>query len=79
MFLFINNCSCEHEIDECESNPCRHNGTCIDLLAAFKCECPDDYVGKQCEAIRIITCDNQPCKDGATCQDGRSKLFIVNE
>lgn len=54
------------------SKPCHNGGTCINLLGAFKCECTEDYVGKQCEALRLITCENQPCKEGATCENKRS-------
>lgn len=64
---------CEMEIDECQSNPCRNGGTCIDQLATYECICPEDYVGRQCEALRLITCENQPCRNGSTCTDGASK------
>lgn len=67
--------SCEYEINECLSNPCHNGGTCEDLLGAFKCKCPEEFVGKQCEAIRLITCDNLPCKEGATCENVRSKYL----
>lgn len=65
--------SCEHEIDECQSDPCQNGATCIDLLAEYKCECPEDFVGLQCETLRLVTCDNKPCKFGAKCEDGKSK------
>lgn len=64
--------SCESEIDECMSKPCHNGGTCLNQLGSFKCECPEDYVGKQCEALRLITCENEPCKEGATCENRRS-------
>lgn len=69
LFIF----RCEHEIDECESNPCQNGGTCHDGLAAYTCSCTEDFIGKQCESLKLITCDNQPCKRGATCKDGKSK------
>lgn len=67
------NFSCQEETDECLSNPCHNGGKCINLIGLFKCDCPEDFVGKQCEAVRLITCENQPCKEGATCQNGKSK------
>lgn len=60
---------CDSEIDECASNPCQNNGTCIDRLGYFECQCSEDYVGEQCEQLRQVTCENLPCKNGATCAD----------
>ena len=31
---------CEHEINECHSNPCVNGGTCIDGIGGFTCQCP---------------------------------------
>lgn len=36
------------EKDECESNPCLNNGTCIDAEAGFWCECKNGWKGKTC-------------------------------
>lgn len=36
------------EKDECESNPCLNNGTCIDAEAGFWCECKHGWKGKTC-------------------------------
>ncbi|TNN67237.1 Fibropellin-1 [Liparis tanakae] len=30
---------CETEINECDSSPCQHNGTCSDLLGNHECQC----------------------------------------
>ncbi|KAJ8972695.1 hypothetical protein NQ314_000062 [Rhamnusium bicolor] len=54
---------------ECECLP-GHGGTCNDLIGMFKCDCPEDFVGKQCEAPLLITCENKPCREGATCETG---------
>lgn len=37
------------DIDECESNPCRNGGTCVDGLASFTCVCLPSYAGLFCE------------------------------
>ncbi|KAE9538509.1 hypothetical protein AGLY_005608 [Aphis glycines] len=58
---------CEIDINECESSPCHNNGICIDQLGKFECNCTDDYEGVTCEQLKLITCDNLPCKNGADC------------
>ncbi|XP_054606105.2 protein eyes shut homolog [Nothobranchius furzeri] len=40
---------CETEINECNSSPCQHNGTCSDLLGEYICKCPAGFKGKNCE------------------------------
>uniref|UniRef100_A0A1I8PY45 Protein crumbs n=1 Tax=Stomoxys calcitrans TaxID=35570 RepID=A0A1I8PY45_STOCA len=60
---------CENNIDECLDEPCHNGGNCTDLIAAFKCDCTDDYAGPQCDILKQVTCDNNPCKNGSTCQD----------
>ena len=36
---------CELEINECERfQPCV-NGQCVDLIADYECQCPDNYGG----------------------------------
>ena len=37
------------EIDECGSNPCINDGTCVDGLATFTCLCPSHFAGVSCE------------------------------
>ena len=37
------------DIDECSSNPCAHNGTCIDGVNSFNCSCVEGYTGHDCE------------------------------
>ena len=37
------------DIDECNSNPCAHNGTCTDGVNSFNCSCEEGYTGHDCE------------------------------
>ena len=41
--------NCEVDINECESNPCKNNGTCVDEINDYNCTCKDGFVGKSCE------------------------------
>ena len=56
------------EIDECQSNPCKNNGTCIDLIGSFNCTCVTGFNGTQCEN-NIDDCPSHGCNNG-TCIDG---------
>lgn len=46
--LFILSSILYLEKDECESNPCLNNGTCIDAEAGFWCECKHGWKGRTC-------------------------------
>lgn len=71
----FNGTTCEFDIRECEDQPCKNNGTCIDshfnastpFFAGYRCECTVDYTGKQCET-EIDLCKEEPCKNNATCK-----------
>lgn len=56
------------DTDDCSPNPCRNNGTCIDGIADFNCECTNGWKGKTC-SLKDSHCDQSTCKNGGTCQD----------
>lgn len=58
--------NCSDEIDECEPNPCQHNGSCADLIADFNCNCTENYTGRFCEH-KISSCTPNPCRNNGTC------------
>uniref|UniRef100_A0A6B2E8N3 Putative cadherin egf lag seven-pass g-type receptor n=1 Tax=Phlebotomus kandelakii TaxID=1109342 RepID=A0A6B2E8N3_9DIPT len=65
---------CELDIDECLSNPCHNGGICTNLVADFSCACTEDYAGPQCDVLRLVTCENIPCRNGSACTDGYNGL-----
>lgn len=44
------------DVDDCASVTCRNGGTCVDLVADYRCDCPVGYHGKNCEqgGIRLL-------------------------
>lgn len=40
---------CLPDINECEREPCKNGGICTDLVANYSCECPGEYMGKNCQ------------------------------
>jgi hypothetical protein len=43
---------CEFDtVNECESSPCQHGGTCIDSVGGYQCSCPVLWNGIDCETF----------------------------
>lgn len=42
------------DINDCESNPCKNGGTCIDGVNSYKCICSDGWEGTYCETSKLI-------------------------
>ncbi|XP_070568051.1 neurogenic locus notch homolog protein 1-like [Ptychodera flava] len=46
--------NCQNDIrNECSSNPCDNNGTCIDQVGYFQCLCPPLFNGIQCDVLDV--------------------------
>ena len=61
--------NCDEDIDECSSNPCQNQGTCLQTkknfptLNFYSCNCPKGLTGTNCE-IDIDECHSYPCING---------------
>ena len=48
---------CDTNINECDPNPCVNNGTCIDGINDYTCNCTNEWMGKNCSDCGL-TCNN---------------------
>ena len=39
--------------NECDSQPCRNGGRCIDMVYGYRCDCPSDTTGPNCERSKF--------------------------
>lgn len=56
MPAFFPGINCEIEINECDSSPCLHDGTCTDLVGRYECRCPTGmlYCVLTCRLLVIL-------------------------
>lgn len=54
---------CEVNIDECLSEPCLQDGTCIDGINHYTCDCKSGFFGTHCET-NANDCLSNPCLHG---------------
>ncbi|XP_063066097.1 EGF-like repeat and discoidin I-like domain-containing protein 3 [Engraulis encrasicolus] len=40
---------CQNNVNECAKNPCKNGGICTDLEANYTCDCPGEYMGRNCQ------------------------------
>lgn len=61
---------CQIDINECLTQPCSNNSTCIDKINSFECECECSlgFTGQFCEH-NINECESSPCLYGSKCFD----------
>lgn len=71
MFLLLSSGeNCETEINECDSNPCQHNGTCSDLLGNYECQCPTGMMGygQNCALLKHLSDSCVSCGSRQYCR-----------
>lgn len=57
---------CDTDHDECEDTPCLNGAACQQTPEPgdYTCTCLPEYIGKNCEELRIKTCAQSPCVHG---------------
>ena len=53
MNCFFAGQKCEVNINDCEESPCLNNGTCIDMVNNFSCNCLDGFEGNLSNRLAI--------------------------
>ena len=66
---------CEIDIDECSTNKCLNNGTCVDGIDSFSCRCEPGYVGPICAFVALSLVIN--CLYSDTALLGSSTTFFI--
>ena len=73
VFYSFSGSTCEEmatiPIDPCSSDPCLHGGTCVNVTDGYHCQCTENFLGDRCEATIRYCIHNNPCKNGAVCED----------
>ena len=46
ILLYFEGVHCETNIDDCQSNQCENNGSCVDGLEDYYCNCQPGFEGK---------------------------------
>ena len=64
-----NGTKCENNINDCKSDSCT-NGTCVDGVNGFTCDCYDGHQGPDCDDI--IDCVD--CRNGGKCNEGNQSF-----
>ena len=54
------------DVNECESSPCKHGGTCVDLVEGFRCNCPHGWEGNVCQLGECSAAPPSPSPSAGT-------------
>lgn len=44
--IILTGFNCGREVNECDSNPCQHGGSCVDRFDRYECRCMPGFRGK---------------------------------
>ena len=88
---YVDNCmeevggSCDIDIDECLSSPCKNGATCADStddseigFHEYECFCSAGWEGFNCD-VDIDECASNPCENGAACAESSSVGEVVTD
>ncbi len=45
--------NCEHDVDDCDPNPCENEGVCRDGTNSYSCTCAAGYAGLNCTEVCV--------------------------
>lgn len=71
---------CETRLNMCDAEPCLNSGKCVGDSNFYICECPTNYVGRDCEYEQTECDENNPCENSAVCRvldDGRYQCLCT--
>uniref|UniRef100_A0A8C5KFS9 Notch 3 n=1 Tax=Jaculus jaculus TaxID=51337 RepID=A0A8C5KFS9_JACJA len=60
--------TCQLDVDECASTPCRNGAKCVDHPDSYECRCAEGFEGTLCQH-NVDDCSPDPCHHGR-CVDG---------
>ena len=61
--------TCTTNDNDCLSEPCQNEATCIDGVDSYTCACVTGFSGPVCD-VNIDDCDTNTCSGHGTCLDG---------
>lgn len=78
VFKYFNICLLSYS-DECVSNPCLNQGTCLNLIGRFQCICTEEFLGSTCAIPRGIHISiNQSSNQACLRPDSFNNRLIIN-
>jgi hypothetical protein len=65
------------DIDDCRIDSCMNNGTCIDLVHDYRCQCLPGFTGRMCQ-YDLRKCSETLCRNYGSCYLGYDGLAQCN-